>query len=111
MKSAFLFLITVTSFASSMAFAKPTCSYVLNSEIYWEDASGVLTLDSKKYNCKTLIIGRDSDMLTVCKDPTKTSTPEIFDYIVGFDGAEADFSVSTGIWQNSSICSGVATEK
>lgn len=111
MKSVFLFLITLTSFASSMAFAKPVCSYVLDSEIYWEDASGVLTVDSKKYNCKTLIIGQDADMLTVCKDPSNNSKPEYFDYVVGFDGAEADFSVSTDVRQEKTLCSGVATEK
>lgn len=111
MKNVFLFLITLTSTVSTMAFAQPKCSYVLDHEAYWEDATGVLTVDSKKYNCKTLIIGQYADMLTVCKDPKKKSQPERFDYIVGFDGAEANFDVSAEIGFTKILCSGIATEK
>jgi hypothetical protein len=50
-------------------------------------------------------------MLTVCKDPKKKSQPERFDYIVGFDGAEANFDVSAEIGFTKILCSGIATEK
>ncbi len=68
MKLALLFIFGVFS---SSAMANVNCSYVLDDEAYWEDASGVLTVDTRKYNCKTMVIGQRGDMLTICSDALK----------------------------------------
>lgn len=100
----FVTLLSVTGFA------KTHCSYELNNEDYWEDASGVLTVDGKSFNCKTAVL-RDGDSLTLCKQQSSGSGSEVVDYIIRFDGAEAGFVVSTDLDGQNQVCSGTATVK
>lgn len=114
MKNLFLLALTASSLVSSMAFADTTCTYVLNDEAYWEDASGVLTVGASKYSCKSIVVGEDAEMLTVCKDVKSASRkplPEYFKFTIVFDGAEANFTVRPGIETVKEVCSGVATVK
>lgn len=107
-----LILITVSIFVSQLSYASPNCTYVLNQEEYWENASGVLTVDTQVYGCKTIYLGQNGDMRTVCVSPEKLgSSPEVYDFIIYFDGAEANFDVSTDLDMTNILCSGVATTK
>jgi hypothetical protein len=98
------------SLFSSGAFASAHCSYELDNESYEENASGVLNFNGKVYNCKSVLVG--GDLLTLCKDPKRAPVqPEVFEYSVYFDGAEADFFVNASPFDKNYICHGIADAK
>lgn len=100
-----LFLSTLA--LSITSFAAPNCKYVLNQEEYAENASGILTVNAIKYICSDLKIGEDS--ITVCKNK---KTKSGYDFVVAFDGAEADYGVYNGLVDGrESLCKGQATVK
>lgn len=106
---AVLFFLAVFATSSSAFAAANTCSYKLDQEEYWEDASGDLSFNGREYRCKTIMIGED--MVTLCSDKELTDSPN-YQFIVAFDGAEADFGVyNTLDFSQGSLCSGQAVTK
>lgn len=81
------------------------CSYELDREEYWENASGKLTLNGVEYRCEQQ--GETEDFTTVCLDPATQAT---IDLRIAFDGAEADFFVFSGSSEEP-VCRGIATNK
>lgn len=100
------FLIVILSSATS--YAAPNCKYVLNQDNYAQNASGKLTVNAIKYRCSDLTIGQD--IITVCKNK---DTKSGYDFVVAFDGAEADFGVYAGLNDGikEPLCNGQATSR
>ncbi len=90
------------------ALAAPKCKYVLNQEDYWENGAGVLTIGSESYKCESLYLGSYGDIVTACKDPL-LGLDNVYNYIITFDGAEANFLVSEGLNKSGYVCEGIAT--
>lgn len=106
-------LILLTALSTSTAFAaNNTCTYKLDQEEYWENASGDLSFGGREYRCESLMIGEDS--VTLCKDKAKIDSPN-YDLVVSFDGAEADFGVYNTLYFNLGgtrvLCAGQAETK
>lgn len=106
------FLIMSVILGSSFAHAKTACSYTLKNEAYWEDATGSLNIGAKKFRCESLMLRQAGDMITLCKDArAKPSKPQVYDYIVSFDGAEGNYFVTTDLDGRNVVCSGTAKNK
>lgn len=105
-------IIFVLTFLISLnVLAATDCKYILNQEAYWEDASGRLIVGPKTYRCRTMYFGQSGDMITACNKRKEIHKLEKFDFIVDFDGAEANFSVSADLDRTKVVCSGLASQK
>ncbi|MFS4457851.1 hypothetical protein [Bdellovibrio sp. HCB2-146] len=107
-----LFLIMSVILGSALAGAKTICTYTLKDQAYWEDATGTLNIGAKKFRCESLMLRQAGDMITLCKDVrAKVTKPQVYDYIVSFDGAEGNYFVTTDLDGRNVICSGIAKNK
>lgn len=106
-------IVTTSLLFSLFSFAKEqNCSYVLDQEEYWEQADGTLIIDNQTYRCETNYIGQHGDSMTLCK---KKASSKSYDYVVVFDGAEANYwildSIRFGENDDHVTCKGIAQVK